>query len=58
VPAGCPFHPRCAYEDISRPKSTEVRPDLLETTPGHLVACHLSPEKRREIFRTEISPKL
>jgi peptide/nickel transport system ATP-binding protein len=58
VPTGCPFHPRCAYEEVSSPKSHEVRPDLLETTPGHRVACHLSPDKRRELFRTEISPKL
>jgi peptide/nickel transport system ATP-binding protein len=58
VPTGCPFHPRCAYDELVRPKSHEVRPELIETTPGHLVACHMSPEKRREIFRTEISPKL
>jgi peptide/nickel transport system ATP-binding protein len=58
VPQGCPFHPRCAYDELVRPKSHEERPELLETTPGHVVACHMSPEQRREIFRTEISPKL
>lgn len=37
-PDGCRFHPRC-------PQATEIcrqqLPDLLETSPGHWVACHL-----------------
>jgi oligopeptide transport system ATP-binding protein len=37
-PAGCAFHPRCIQKkDIC----TRMRPDLIETEPGHRVACHL-----------------
>lgn len=36
-PAGCRFHPRCPLADaLSRRES----PPLIETEPGHLVACH------------------
>lgn len=37
-PPGCPFHTRCPQVmNICK----EARPDLLETSPGHRVACHL-----------------
>lgn len=37
MPAGCPFHPRCPYaKEICK---TQI-PELLETKPGHFVACH------------------
>jgi peptide/nickel transport system ATP-binding protein len=58
VPPGCPFHPRCAFGELNGGKEREVRPALAETTPGHLVACHLPIERRREIFATEVSAKL
>jgi peptide/nickel transport system ATP-binding protein len=37
-PAGCRFHPRCprAFD-----KCPQVKPPLLEITPGHLVSCLL-----------------
>ena len=39
IPAGCAFHPRCAYAtDICR----EVAP-LLALAGGHRVACHVDP---------------
>lgn len=38
VPRGCPFYPRCPLRrDICRKKAPELR----ETEPGHLLACHL-----------------
>ena len=37
-PSGCRFHPRCSQV---RPMHTRVVPALRETSPGHLVACHL-----------------
>jgi peptide/nickel transport system ATP-binding protein len=44
-PSGCHFHPRCPY---AMPICTRIDPGLLESDPGHLVACHLPvPEKRR-----------
>jgi oligopeptide/dipeptide ABC transporter ATP-binding protein len=39
IPAGCPFHPRCAYaEPISREQEPELRP-----VDGRLLACHVDP---------------
>jgi peptide/nickel transport system ATP-binding protein len=58
VPTGCAFHPRCAYCDLTGGKSQTVRPELTETAPGHKVACHLPVEQRREIWESEIRPKL
>ena len=44
-PAGCRFHPRCPECLPDRlglyTRQTTERPRLLETEPGHQVACHL-----------------
>jgi peptide/nickel transport system ATP-binding protein len=58
VPQGCRFQPRCPYRDRPGELATTQRPALLETTPGHEVACHLPAEARRQIFETEVRPKL
>ena len=58
VPSGCPFHPRCAYGELNGGKEREVRPLLAESQPGHLVACHLAVERRREIFSSEVATLL
>jgi peptide/nickel transport system ATP-binding protein len=48
IPAGCPFHPRCPYVmDVC----LEVDPELKESEPGHLVACHLKVADRQRIGR-------
>ncbi len=37
-PSGCKFHPRCSYAmEICKHK----RPQIVEVSEGHLVACHL-----------------
>ena len=58
VPSGCPFHPRCSYRTRNGTRCSTERPELLATTPGHLVACHLAPEERKQIFIGEIKPVL
>jgi peptide/nickel transport system ATP-binding protein len=58
VPPGCPFHPRCAFEERTGGLGTTERPELREASPGHLVACHLPSEERQRIFVGEIRPKL
>jgi peptide/nickel transport system ATP-binding protein len=61
VPSGCPFHPRCAYAGRNGDRSFTERPQLRDAGTGvaaHRVACHLPDEQRREIFATEIGPKL
>ncbi len=40
VPSGCPFHPRCPH---LAPACRESKPELMEVTPGHKVACHRAP---------------
>jgi peptide/nickel transport system ATP-binding protein len=58
VPAGCAFHPRCAYEPLTGGRGRSVVPELVEAARGHLVRCHLSRAERRRIWAEEIKPKL
>jgi peptide/nickel transport system ATP-binding protein len=58
VPSGCPFHPRCTFEDQTGGLAREERPDLLDAGQSHLVACHLPVERRRTIFAEQIKPLL
>jgi len=60
VPDGCPFHPRCDYQDRVGSACTIDRPNLLPAAdqPDHVVACHIPPEERRQIWRDEITPRL
>jgi peptide/nickel transport system ATP-binding protein len=58
VPRGCAFHPRCPYEPRTEGLGSTVVPELEETSPGHLVRCHLDPEERRRIFTEEVTPRL
>ena len=60
IPSGCSFHPRCPYVDVApgaETKRTEV-PELLESDPGHLVRCHMSPAERKRIFNEQVKPTL
>jgi peptide/nickel transport system ATP-binding protein len=58
VPKGCAFNPRCNYARLNGGRSETERPELLDIGDGHLVACHLSPQHRREAWETDIKPKL
>jgi peptide/nickel transport system ATP-binding protein len=58
VPRGCAFHPRCPYEPRTEGLGSTVVPELEETSPGHLVRCHLDPAERRRIFTEEVAPRL
>ncbi|HVA59876.1 MAG TPA: ABC transporter ATP-binding protein [Mycobacteriales bacterium] len=58
VPDGCPFHPRCKYADRNGDRCRTEIPELLETAPGHMVACHLPVKTRRQIFKDEVAPTL
>lgn len=35
---GCRFAPRCA---LAKPECSHINPELIEVSPGHVVACHL-----------------
>ncbi len=61
VPPGCPFHPRCAYAEETGGLASTERPPLTpaaQGSPDHLVACHLTPARRRAIFAEQIKPRL
>ena len=56
LPKGCVFQPRCKYWELNddRNDPLNVRPDLVESEPGHWVRCHLPAETRRRIAREAI----
>jgi len=58
VPSGCAFHPRCPYTGETGGRSDTEIPLLAETSPGHLVRCHMDPARRREIFTEQIRETL
>jgi peptide/nickel transport system ATP-binding protein len=58
VPPGCPFNPRCNYAHLNGGLSETERPELLDIGNGHQVACHLTPELRKQSWETDIKPKL
>ena len=45
-PPGCRFHTRCP---AVMPVCSKVEPPLLESRPGHFVACHLYPTGRPDV---------
>ena len=58
VPAGCPFHPRCTYAELTAGASESERPELVEISPRHHVACHLSAPDRQRVWENDIKPSL
>jgi peptide/nickel transport system ATP-binding protein len=54
-PPGCAFHPRCKYRFEPCDK---MRPPLAPIPAGHLDACHLSPERKREIWNERVGAEL
>jgi peptide/nickel transport system ATP-binding protein len=58
VPSGCPFHPRCTYVDLTAGASKTQLPELLEISPRHFLACHLSEQDRQRVWESEIKPSL
>jgi peptide/nickel transport system ATP-binding protein len=58
VPKGCPFHPRCRFEENTGGLSRQDRPELLDNGQGHFVACHMPQAQRQQIWRDEIKPLL
>jgi peptide/nickel transport system ATP-binding protein len=55
LPKGCVFAPRCNYADRTGGLSQSTRPELLESSPDHLVRCHLPPDERRRISQEVLS---
>jgi peptide/nickel transport system ATP-binding protein len=57
IPAGCAFHPRCAYEHLTDGKAKNDVPELVGPA-SHRVRCHLPANVRQQIWIDEIKPKL
>jgi peptide/nickel transport system ATP-binding protein len=55
-PSGCVFHPRCKYTELVPDNAcAEVRPELLESEPDHVVRCHLPTETRKRVAKEAIN---
>jgi peptide/nickel transport system ATP-binding protein len=54
-PPGCVFHPRCRYR--FEPCDGK-RPSLVQMPGGHLDACYLSAERKRELWNDRIAAEL
>lgn len=58
VPTGCAFNPRCDYQPRVGSACLVDRPDLIDNTSDHFVACHIPPAERQQIWTHEIAPRL
>jgi peptide/nickel transport system ATP-binding protein len=60
LPKGCPFQPRCDYQQYVEGHScTAELPELLQIdTGGHRVRCHIDSEQRKQLFAEQIKPNL
>ena len=54
-PPGCPFHPRCKYR--FEPCDSK-RPPLEAMPGGHLDACLLPPDRKREVWQKKIAAEI
>jgi peptide/nickel transport system ATP-binding protein len=58
VPEGCAFNPRCDFQPRVGSACMIDRPDLVDNSSDHFVACHIPPAERQEIWTQEIAPRL
>ena len=58
VPSGCPFHPRCTYAELNGGASETDRPEFVEISPRHFLACHLLEQERQRVWDNDIKPTL
>jgi peptide/nickel transport system ATP-binding protein len=54
-PPGCAFHPRCKYRFAP---CDNVLPPLKQMPGGHFDSCHLSPERKRELWTKRLTAEL
>ncbi|MGW1342371.1 ABC transporter ATP-binding protein [Kribbella sp. NPDC002412] len=60
LPTGCPFQPRCDYQQhVEGHSCVNELPELLQVdTSGHRVRCHIDAERRKQLFAEQIKPNL
>jgi peptide/nickel transport system ATP-binding protein len=60
LPKGCPFQPRCDYQDhVEGARCSTELPELLQIgQEQHRVRCHIKSDERRQLFTEQIKPSL
>ncbi|TDO44971.1 peptide/nickel transport system ATP-binding protein [Kribbella sp. VKM Ac-2527] len=60
LPKGCPFQPRCDYQEhVEGHSCVSELPELLQVdTGGHRVRCHIDHLQRERLFTEQIKPSL
>ncbi|WP_329497769.1 ABC transporter ATP-binding protein [Kitasatospora herbaricolor] len=58
MPKGCPFNPRCDYQEQAVGGKCSTERPLLAPATGHATACHLTLERQQDIFINQIQPRL
>jgi len=59
VPSGCAFHPRCGFRsEVPGDGCRTIVPGLDDAGDDHLVRCHIAPPRRRELFESDVKPRL
>lgn len=59
LPAGCAFAPRCfARDNVKSDICDTTMPDLIPSSIGHDVRCHLDSEMRKDVARIRLSGEL
>jgi peptide/nickel transport system ATP-binding protein len=59
VPSGCAFHPRCGYRSEVPDDDCKTKvPNLDDAGGEHLVRCHIPAPRRRELYETDVKPRL
>jgi len=59
VPPGCAFHPRCGYRsEVPGDACRTLVPGLDDAGGEHLVRCHIPSPRRRELFESDVKPRL
>jgi peptide/nickel transport system ATP-binding protein len=59
VPSGCAFNPRCGFRsEVPDDGCRTIVPGLDDAGNEHLVRCHIPAPRRRQLFETDVKPRL
>ena len=59
VPPGCALHPRCGFRsEVPGDTCQTVVPGLDDAGNEHRVRCHIPSPRRRELFESDVKPRL
>jgi peptide/nickel transport system ATP-binding protein len=59
VPSGCAFHPRCGFRsEVPGDGCRTTIPGLDEAAAGHSARCLIPTERRAQLFKDDVKPRL